>query len=74
MANINSIAQTIEEKFVESLSLIVLTSSFDLSSEYRRGWFDGYAQSWRQMTGNSTLDLVDKVNDRLDGSWKKLEI
>lgn len=62
----------IETTFVNTVALIVLTAEFDLSVPYRAGWFDGYAQAYTQITGNSMFVLVDKVNKMLEGSGKSL--
>jgi hypothetical protein len=63
----------IEKTFAQTISLIVMTAGFDQSTEYRKGWLEGYARAYTQMTGKSIYQLIDAANDRIKGSGKRLE-
>jgi hypothetical protein len=64
---------SIENTFVETLGLLALTGGFNLTDEYHKGWFDGYARAYTQLTGNTEFVLLRKVNAVLAGSGKILE-
>lgn len=65
------IAAQVRDTFIQSLALCV-KEGFDTEQEYRRGWLDGYAQAWHQMTGETIWQLIDHVNEILRGSGKSL--
>lgn len=67
-----SMFQDVEKTFIDTLGQLVL-SGFTMESEYRRGWFDGYARAWTQLTGKPWPQLVTAVNAALKGSGKELK-
>jgi hypothetical protein len=42
-------------------------------TEYKKGWFDGFAVAWTMMTGETSFKLEERVNEILNGSGKVLD-
>jgi hypothetical protein len=69
-----SVVSDIEELFVNTLALLIKESNINDKSQYQRGWLDGYARAYTQMTGESVFRLIGKANKVLEGSGKRLTL
>lgn len=76
----NSLFDKIEQEFVQTLALLIHENNGGLNgniadkSEYKKGWLDGYARAYTQMTGGTIWGLVEKANLSIHGSGQKLEM
>ncbi len=69
-----SMVSTIEDMFVNTLALLVKENTMNPMTDYKRGWLEGYAKAYTQMTGHTVFVLVRKVNESLEGSGKSINL
>lgn len=66
----SSVARDVDKFFTETLALVILKGSFTAESEYQKGWLDGYAKAYTQMTGKTIQTLINQANSSIEGSGK----
>lgn len=75
----NGLIHTVTQSLIETVATAVLNTGvnewdYHGTTEYRRGWLDGYAQCYRKLTGETIYQFVDKVNAMIDGSGHKISM
>jgi hypothetical protein len=70
----------LEQDVIEVVALAVKATSkeewdyHNTMSEWRKGWFDGYASCYRVLTGETPYQLANKVNKMIEGSGHSIKL